>query len=64
VEGLTIIMVESTPKDGIVLTLGYPARIEEDLAISVELVMVIDDVSLVIHALLGVLVNEVHQLLF
>jgi len=62
-EGLLVIGVESTPEDSVALTYGYPTCAEEDLALSVELALVVDNVGLVSHALLGVLAGEVDKLL-
>jgi len=62
-EGMPVFMVETTPEDGIVFALGYPARIEEEFTFSVKLLVVVDDVCFVVHAFLGILIDEVHQLL-
>jgi len=62
-EGLLVIGVESAPEDGIALAYGYPTCAEEDLALSIELALVVDDVSLVPHALPGVFGGEVDELL-
>jgi len=62
-EGLLVIRVESMPEDSVVLAYGYPTCAEEDLALSVELALVVDNVSLVSHALPGVLAGKVDKLL-
>jgi len=63
-EGMPVLAVETVPEDGIEFTLSYPARIEEKLTFGVELTVVVDNISLVIHAFLGILIDKVHQLLF
>ena len=62
-EGLLVVRVESAPEDGVALAYGYPTCAEEDLALSIELVLVVDDVSLVPHVLPGVFGGEVDELL-
>lgn len=62
-EGLLVIRVESVPEKGVALFYSYPTCAEEDLALSIELVLVVDDVSFVLHAFLGILAGEVDKLL-
>ena len=56
---LSIFRVESAPKYGIVLTLGYASRIEEGFAKRVELALVVDNIGFITHALACILVREV-----
>jgi len=63
-EGMPVLAVETVPEDGVEFPLSYPAGIEEKLTFGVELAVVVDDVSLVVHAFLGILIDEVHQFLF
>ena len=56
--------MESAPKYGVVLALGYASQFEEGFAERVELTLVVDYVGFVAHAFLGVLAGEVQQLLF
>ena len=63
-EGMLVLAVETVPEDGVEFALSYPAGIEEKLTFGVELTVVVDDIGLVIHALLGILIDKVHQLLF
>ena len=62
-EGALVFWVESAPEDGIAFTDGYPTGAEEDLALVVKLLLVVDDIGLVTHALLGILGSEVDELL-
>ena len=55
--------MESAPEDGVAFANGYPTGAEEDLALVVELLLVVDDIGLVAHALLGVLGSKVDELL-
>jgi len=62
-EGALVFWVESTPEDGIAFADGYPTSAKEDLALVVKLPLVVDDVGLVTHALLGVLGGKVDKFL-
>ena len=59
VQLLLIFQVESAPKYGIVLTLGYASRFKEGFAKQVEFVLIVDNISFITHALLSILVCEV-----
>ena len=63
IQGLPILGVEPAPEDGVVLTSGDSSRVEEWFTKCVEFAVVINDVSLVVHVLPGILVGEVQQLL-
>jgi len=63
IEGALVFRVESTPEDSIVFANGYPTGAEEDLTLIVELLLVVDDIGLITHALPGVLGSEVNELL-
>ena len=63
VEGMLVFGVESAPEDGVTFADGYPTGAEEDLTLIVELLLVVDDVGLITHALPGVLGSEVNKLL-
>ena len=55
--------MESSPEDGVTLSYCHPTCVDEDLALSVELALIIDNISLISHALLGILGGEVNKLL-
>jgi len=59
VQLLSIFWVESAPKYGVVLTLGYASQIKEGFAKQVELALVVDNISFVTHALACILVHKV-----
>ena len=63
IEHLLVFRMESAPEDGVAFANGYPTGAEEDLALVVELLLVVDDIGLVAHALLGVLGSKVDELL-
>jgi len=63
VEGMLVFGVESTPEDGIMFADSYPTGAKEDLTLVVELLLVVDDIGLITHALLGILGGEVDELL-
>jgi len=63
VQGFLIIRVETAPESGVALPFGNSARLDKNLGKVVELVVVVDDVGLVIHASLSVLVGKFCQLL-
>jgi len=63
VERTLVFRMESAPEDGIAFTDSYPTGAEEDLTLIVELPLVVDDISLVTHALPGILGSEVNELL-
>ena len=62
-EGSLIIGMESVPEKSIALSYSYPTCAEENLALGIELALIVDDVSFVLHALLGILAGEVDKLL-
>jgi len=62
-EGLLIVRMESVPEKSVALSYGYPTCAEENLALSIELVLIVDDVGFVLHALPGILAGEVDELL-
>ena len=59
VQLLSILQVESVPKYGIVLTLGYASWFKEGFAKQVEFVLIVDNISLIAHVLPGILVCKV-----
>ena len=63
IEGALVFGVESMPEDGVAFTNGYPTGAKEDLTLIVELLLVVDNIGLVTHALLGVLGGKVNGLL-
>ena len=62
-EGSLIVGMESAPEKSVALSYGYPTCTEENLALSVELALIVDDVGFVLHALPGILAGEVDELL-
>jgi len=62
-KGLLVLRVESMPEDGIVLADSYPTSAKENLALVVELLLVVDDIGLVTHTLLGILGGKIDKLL-
>jgi len=55
--------MESVPKDGVAFAYCYPTGAKENLALIVKLSVVIDDISLISHALPGILGSKVNELL-
>jgi len=63
IEGMLVFGMESAPKDGVAFAYCYPTGAKENLALIVELSLVIDDISLISYVLLGILGSEVNELL-
>jgi len=63
VQGFLVFRVETAPEGDIVFLFGDSARVDEGFGKSVELPVVADDVGFVVHALLGILIGEINQLL-
>jgi hypothetical protein len=55
---LLVIGVESAPEDGIALSLHYPTCVEQDLALRIELPLVVDNIGLISHVLPGIHVSK------
>ena len=51
------------PEGGVALPLSDSARFDENLGEVVELALLVDNISLIVHASLGVLVGKFCQLL-
>ena len=62
-ECLLVVGVESSPEDGVALPLHHPTCVEQDLALCVELLLVVDDIGLISHALPDIGVGKLDQLL-
>jgi len=63
IERSLVFRMESAPEDGVAFADGYPTGAKENLALIVKLLLVIDDISLITHALLGILGGEVDEFL-
>jgi len=63
VEHMLVFGMESLPEDGITLSYCHPTCVDKNLALSVELVLIIDNISFVSHALPGIFGGEVNKLL-
>ena len=62
-QGLLVFRVETAPEGDVAFSFGDSAGVDEGFGESVELPVVADDVGFVVHALPGILISEIDQLL-